>query len=684
VGPLDALRHSFDQGAELILTPHALAPLDDGYDPDDRRIMQTGAYNLGFAALRSSPETSTLLDWWADHMRTRCVSNLPGGLFVDQKFMDMAPAFVSHTDILRHKGYNVAYWNLHERPVALIGGQWMAGDMPLILFHFSGVDRNDPSVFSKHQNRYSAASIGAAQELLDHYQSELKFFDDDLLKDTPYAYGTFSNGVAINNAVRKVYQRQRPDASRDAADILFTFDPSFFNALSDDIPDQSGATVTRLMHEVWRGRADLRLAFNLRRSEGRKAYADWFAEHVADQESVPVQLIPNYRQPSDIPTPSDVDRSVDRDQQNGVLVAGYLRTESGLGEGVRLSFQALAEAGTKLDQHVIRAPGFTNSHEPIAVSFEQASNPIFLYLHVNADQTEQALGALPSKLICGRYRIGYWAWELPHFPQDWSGALDALDEVWVPSRFVADSIRPQTDKPVTVVPHPVLSPAGDKTRAQSSFQLHEDETVITTVFDTRSFLRRKNALGALQAFRDAFPDPDGDGVKLILKSHGPVDSPLARKFFVEAARTPGVVVKHAVFDQQAMGDLFAATDILFSPHRSEGFGLNIAQAMAAGKAVVATGWSGNVDFMDESNSILLPFSLQPLAPGDYPFAAGQHWAEPDHEAAVESLRQLVGDRTLRTRIGGRAEVRMRENFAPARIGAQARARLDSVYGELRA
>lgn len=681
MGPLDALRASFANGSELVLTPHALAPLDDGYDPDDRRIMQTGAYNLGFAALRSSGETETLLEWWAGHMRTRCVSDLPGGLFVDQKFMDMAPAFVMHADVLRHRGYNVAYWNLHERPVVKGDHGWTAGGDPLAFFHFSGVDRKNPEVFSRHQNRYTADGIGDAVLLLEAYKAALAAHDDEVWARSPYAFGQHTDGTPIVEAMRKCYRRVHPAPSASARDQIFQLNTELFNAPSEDLADNEDGAITRLMHEVWRGRLDLRHAFNLRRAEGRRAYADWFAKEAEEQADLPPVLIPNHQPRSASGGENTPQRSIDRQLSNSVRMVGYFRTESGLGEGVRLKHEALVEAGVKVSRHTIRAPGFSNLH---ASNDEEScgDDALFLFLHINADQTLQTLAELPGKATRGRYRIGYWAWELPRFPEAWRSAIDAVDEIWVPSAFVAEAIRQSTDKPVTVIPHPVKPLRGDAQAGRAALGIAADQRVITTVFDTRSYLRRKNAGGALHAFRDAFPDPERNGVRLVLKSHGPVDDPLSRKLFVDAARTPGVIVRHGVFDASAMGDLLAATDILFSPHRSEGFGLNIAQAMAAGKVAVATGWSGNCAFMDTDNSFLLPFSLQSLAPGDYPFAEGQRWAEPDHDAAVETLRKLAADEALRARIGANGARRMREAFSCARIGKLAGARLSEVYDEL--
>lgn len=680
--PMPELAEAFDEGAELILTPHALEPLDDGYDPDDRRIMQTGAYNLGFAAIADAPETRRLLDWWADHMRTRCISNLPGGLFVDQKFMDMAPAFVERTKILRHRGYNAAYWNLHERPVRRTQDGFTAGDDRLVFFHFSGVDRHSPGVFSRHQNRYSAAGAGDARHLLDLYKASLAAHDD-AWRNVPYAYGRFTCGTPISEPMRRAYRRVHGEPQDAEAGDIFRFDPGFFNAPSEDLADHSGAAVSRLMHEIWRMRADLRANFPLTRAPSRRAYAEWFRTDGAAQHDLPESVVPgsSARVAGAAPCREAEDLAVDPGLPAAVAIAGYLRTESGVGEAVRSKKAALESAGVRVIGKTIRPEGFANLEGQDA---DDRGDARVLYLHVNADRTPATLASIPERERRGRYRIGYWAWELGILPEPWRAAADGLHEIWVPSRFVAGAVSEAVDRPVTLVPHPVTTPPGDRVAGRRAMGVHDPDTVlVAAVFDTRSFIRRKNPMGAIEAFRRAFPDPEADNVRLVLKSHGPLEDDLARRVFAEAAATPGVIVRHQVFSGSEMADFQEGIDILLSPHRSEGFGLNIAQAMARGKAAVATGWSGNTDFMSAETGILLSYDLRPLAPGDYPFAEGQVWAEPDLDQAAAALARLVREPDERARLGAAAAAHMAEHFSVERIGALSRARLEAIFAATR-
>ncbi len=132
----------------IVLTPHMMHPLQDGKEPSDLTIMKSGVYNMGFLAVRNDPDTRRLIGWWADRLFLHCRVDIAGNMFTDQRWMDLAPAFVPNPMILRHPGYNVAYWNIAHRQVEqAIDGAWLVNGEKLAFFHFSGIDPLDPAVF---------------------------------------------------------------------------------------------------------------------------------------------------------------------------------------------------------------------------------------------------------------------------------------------------------------------------------------------------------------------------------------------------------------------------------------------------------------------------------------------------------------------------------------------------------
>jgi hypothetical protein len=203
----DALARS-----EIVLIPHSLAPVMDGLRPSDIDFLRTGAYNLGFIGLRRGAQCAALLDWW----ERRCLShgfNDPGfGIFVDQKWLDLAPAYFDSVAILKHRGCNVAYWNLHERQLAHEGGRWRVNGEPLVFFHFSGVDPADASRLSRHQDRHRPAPGSALAQLVADYCASLAAAGHAGFKSLPYSYATLSDGTRITTGMRRAARVRGVDA----------------------------------------------------------------------------------------------------------------------------------------------------------------------------------------------------------------------------------------------------------------------------------------------------------------------------------------------------------------------------------------------------------------------------------------------------------------------------------------
>jgi len=154
LSPLQELVDALDAGAEAVLTPHLLAPSARPELLPDQTMLRYGVYNLGFFAVRDSAATRALMRWWSDRLETACVIDLAAGLFVDQKWADLFPALLDRVHVVRHPGYNIAYWNVLQRRVSWEEGSWTvtagAGPMPVRFVHFSGYDNFEPGVFSRH------------------------------------------------------------------------------------------------------------------------------------------------------------------------------------------------------------------------------------------------------------------------------------------------------------------------------------------------------------------------------------------------------------------------------------------------------------------------------------------------------------------------------------------------------
>ncbi len=196
--PLQEVVDAFRDGADCILTPHILNPAEDAEVSDDKLLL-FGIYNLGFIALRNTPRVVQITEWWGRRLEHQCIIALEKGMFVDQKWADLFPAFIPHTMVLRHAGYNVAYWNVPQRAITRQAGVWMANDEPLRFAHFSGNKLDDPTVYSRHSWTLHVGNIGELKALLDIYRDTVYANGHAQYSILPYAYNwNGSSGVNLH------------------------------------------------------------------------------------------------------------------------------------------------------------------------------------------------------------------------------------------------------------------------------------------------------------------------------------------------------------------------------------------------------------------------------------------------------------------------------------------------------
>ena len=346
-------------------------------------------------------------------------------------------------------------------------------------------------------------------------------------------------------------------------------------------------------------------------------------------------------------------------------IAGWFSSASGLGEGARLGYRALETFGLQPTAYDLSA-AFAQNDLPGAITTRplEPGTGGSLVMHINGPYLPYAMCRLGRGQIAGRRIIGYWAWELPRLSDAWRPALSFVHEIWVPSHFTQAAVANATDLPVHVVPHP-LPEIDAPTARRQDFGLPGDALIVFNSFHIGSNFSRKNPVAAINAFRRAFGDRN-DRI-LVIKLSDPGNVPLARQELDAAiAGMPNIRVIERTLSSKDMSGLMALSDIVISTHRSEGFGLIAAEAMRLGKPVIATGWSGNLDFMNEGNSALLPYKLIPVEDRDSAFdSRNQKWADPDVDAAARWLTRLADDPDLRQRMGAKAAKEITEYLSPA-------------------
>lgn len=277
--PMQQVHDALVGGSSCVLTPHIRTPLPEDDAPLELDLMRSGTFNLGFAAFANTPETRAFITWWKNKLRAHCRVDLQNGLFVDQRFVDFAPSFLERLTVLRDPGYNVAYWNLANRPVKKTPGGWTAGGSPLSFFHFSGVVPGATDIFSKHQSRFDMTNIGDAAELVRDYIAALDANGHARWSTIPYAYGWFANGEPIIDPMRQ-------GLPADPADPFAAPNHDWWNAPSDRVDQAPGTVITRLMLAIHDARPDLRKAYPLSSVAGRRDFHAWFLAHGAQEYGI--------------------------------------------------------------------------------------------------------------------------------------------------------------------------------------------------------------------------------------------------------------------------------------------------------------------------------------------------------------------------------------------------------------
>lgn len=353
------------------------------------------------------------------------------------------------------------------------------------------------------------------------------------------------------------------------------------------------------------------------------------------------------------------------DARGQPTVVGFFCAPSGIGESARLGRAGLDRAGLGPTGALDVAARFGQAIPELPPHDFPDDGKGPLIVHANPPELPAVLTAIGRRRLARRRRVGYWVWELPRAPLAWSRARGLVHEIWTPSEFSAAALRatlPEAE--IRVVHHPVAPTPGKSTRAR--FGLPPDAFVALTFADPRSSLARKNPEGAIAAFARAF-GPDS-GVRLAVKLGPFAADPTGLERLRTGAPT-NVIFLDGPLDTTGVADLIASCDALLSLHRAEGFGLTLAEAMFAGKPAIATGWSGNMEFMTVDSAIPLPYRMVPVADPSGIYAGG-NWAEPDVDAAAAALRALRDEPARRAAIGASARARCEAFFDPARWRAR--------------
>ena len=349
----------------------------------------------------------------------------------------------------------------------------------------------------------------------------------------------------------------------------------------------------------------------------------------------------------------------------GFNVAGHVTSEKGVGEGLRSTVRSLQAANLPITlNNFIDAGSLNRETEGVILGTD---NPYGInLLHMNADEVPEFRSLKGEEYFKDRYNIGYWAWELSTFPERWNSSFDHVHELWVPSNFVLDSVSRASPVPVIRVPHSLPEALTMVSGGRARFGWPENKYIFLFMFDFMSVIERKNPFGLIESFKKAFSS--NEDVLLVLKSSHSSFAPKARLALENAIRGTNIRLMDCVLSKAETNSLLDAADCYVSLHRSEGFGLTMAEAMCLGKPVIGTAYSGNMDFMNSSNSFPVHYRLTTIGRGHDPYDRGAVWADPDLSHAANLMRFVFDNRQAASAIAREGQRSIRRALHPSVIG----------------
>jgi glycosyltransferase involved in cell wall biosynthesis len=687
----------------VLLVPRMTVDVpDDGLEPTPAQMEIAGRIDETIMGVDASEDAQSFLAWWNSHVEQSLGSvdaRQTGARPEDRpwlaRFLELAPARFS-TAVLDDPGSNLSMWNLHRRGLTQEAGRLLVdGRWRLRFLNLPGFEPDRPHRLSATASRARVSRSPVLHELCERYARDLResgWKDADGREDVGRR---LADGLVYDDSLRAIHASALALGQRFGDLFSEAGTRDFIAWLTGRAPRGGAHGINRyVFHRVARERPDVVRAYpDLDDADGEE-YVAWCWSFGKEELGIPERFMPPRPgqtpdiapqlaaetatdPPDPAPRPDPPDPS-----SNGLAVrlTGYLGHTLGLGAAARGYAQALGAAGVPVRTvtvplHHLALPaeledqygrhGFEDLVHDGAHGFEIVA--------VNADELPDFVTRLGEEYFEGP-RIGIWGWETNTIPPRWQRAFSLIDEIWVYSRFMAENIGAVAPIPVTALPPPVEIPA----TAPEPLRLGvPDGFLFLFVFDYLSTVQRKNPVGLIEAFKLAFAPREGP--QLLIKTINAPLRPLAEEEVLWAAHgRPDIHVVDRSLSGQALSGLMAACDCYVSLHRAEGFGLTMAEAMALGKPVIGTGYSGNVDFMNGENSYLVDFTIGRVGAECEIYPPEGEWADPSIEHAAEIMRMVHGNPEEARRVGARAAQDILRTLSPGKTGAAMRRRLEEL------
>ena len=713
----------------VVLAPRTAQALPrDGLEPSAEQLERAGRIDPTLIGVDAGVAAAEFLTWWGRH--TLEAFGSLDGMSVgyrpeDQpwlaRFLELAPARFG-TGVLDEAEFDLSLWNLDRHVLTQEHGRLIAdGGRTVRLLNLPGFDPDRPYRLAANASRARVSRSPVLRPLCEAYAQELReagWNDDEHRHDIGRR---LAGGLVYDDALRSTYGRALA-LGEQFGDIFSEHgSAAFLSWLAEASPRGARYGINRyLLYRVSRERPDVLRTYPDLDGEDGPDFVRWCWGFGQQELGIPSEFMPPapgaapararvwqraetgppapepaLAPPEDAPDapsvparepsggPADSHEQASAGAELGVRLTGYMGHTLGLGAAARAYVEALRAAGIPVSTVTVPL-----HHLPLPVSLEDTygrhgfedlvggGRHGFEIVAVNADELPDFVQRLGPEYFHGP-RIGIWGWETNAIPERWQRAFALVDEIWVYSRFMAENIGAHARVPVLALPPPVQPPQENVVPTRLGVP---GGFLFLFVFDYLSTVQRKNPVGLIEAFKLAFAPEEGP--QLLIKTiNGPL-RPLSEEELLWAADgRPDIHVIDRSLETRELNGLMAGCDCYVSLHRAEGLGLTIAEAMAIGKPAIATGYSGNLDFMTAENSYLVDHTIGRVGPECEIYPPEGEWAEPNLEHAARLMREVHSDGEEAARRGARAREDIARLLSPAATGRRMRERLEHLAAE---
>ncbi len=668
VGPLDALESALVD-AEVVLVPYLTS--DDDVNSLSADNLAHGVIHPGVIAVRAGTQSSAVFEAWPTRELALRKALAPNERTAFEAWLDGLPVRFPAIAPLPNPRFLAGYWNLDDQDAQCDGSALVVEGRPVSLVDFEAFDPAQAHLFATKHPKPSLVAMPAIAELCAKHATEL-VVATEAISGHGDQYASLPDDTALDFVLRRL--AGEAFAAGELVESVFTQGgmEAFYDWLNAPAEHGSYAGLTRYHEAIWNDTDHVRAAYPQLDGPDGVGYAGWLCVHGSAHFSLPTALLPPEPDHVKVRTPV-----FDSAPPWGVNVAGFFSSELGLGEAARLLIGALDAADVPaLPVQGTLIPPCRQEAEFTFVSPDRAPFPINI-ICMNGDTIPVFARDAGKHFFERRYSIALWWWEVGTFPENWHEAFDYLDEIWVASDHIYKAIAAVSPIPVFKVPMPVIVPRILE-RERTALGMPEGTFNFLFIYDYHSTSARKNPVGLVTAFKQAFPP--GSGASLVLKCINSERLPSKHEEVLVAAEDhPDIHVVDRYVSAAEKDAMVAACDCYVSLHRSEGFGLTPAEAMWLGKPVIATRYGGTLEFMTPDNSYLVDYAPAPVGEDAHPYPPDAIWAEPDLDQAAELMRHVFDHQDEARARGRRAYTEIRNTNSTVAAGAAMKNRLQVIY-----